>query len=168
MTDPVPYTAEELEAAIGNLSCFDALPLPYAVEMRGSDCLRLAATLRDYQRVLAENAALSDELRAVAWECGTDNTQYPDLYRGAATLVRSQLNALETEVAALRADALRWRAVRDDLALDLMTNPVQGVMRAFWRIEGNNYDYYREPVPTTVDEAADMIAARSGGEEKHD
>lgn len=58
MTDPVPYTAEELEAAIGNLSCFDALSLSYAVEMRGSDCLRLAATLRGFQRVLAENAAL--------------------------------------------------------------------------------------------------------------
>ena len=58
-------------------------------------------------------------------------------------------NDLLAEVAALRQDAERWRAVRDDLAVD---RDKRG-----WRIVGNNYDAYVNPPPASIDEAADRV-----------
>jgi hypothetical protein len=54
-------------------------------------------------------------------------------------------------------DALRWRAVRDELAI-LPYASAQGL----WRIVGNDYRPHPAPLPATIDEAADRLSALEG------
>ena len=128
MTEPQPYTGT------------DIMSMATALSREEGDGPRLAATLRAYRRVLAEN------------------------------------EKLQAEVAALREDARRWRAVREDLAVERESAIVGGVECQYWRFVGNNYDLYPGPFPATLDEAADRLiaaaiedqkfidAAREGGE----
>lgn len=122
MTEPQPYTGTDITTMANYLS------------REEGDGPRLAATLREYRRLLAENVAL-------------------------------------------REDARRWRAVREDLAVERESAIVGGVECQYWRFVGNNYDLYPGPFPATLDEAADRLiaaaiedqkfidAAREGGEE---
>lgn len=161
-----PYTAEELVEAIEQLLDFAAVH--EEVEGEGlynandlPDLARLAATLREYERVVKENAELRE--RAVALMQGQQSLQEQTVrIRRALGVPAGSEGDTEFYAKSLRADAMRWWAVRDDLAIDRDSTLPDG--NPLWRIVGNNYDYYPGPVPATVDEAADALIARAAGE----
>lgn len=150
----------------------EVIPLfPYVDHGYDEGCKCWAVSFPELPGCIAQGATLSEAVHKlkemVPWYLKCSREQVEAVGRGRQALqdqtvrIRRALGVPEgaegdTEDFARSAavDAARWRAVRDDLAVEI------GVYaRGQWRIVGNEYRPYPGPAPANIDEAADRLIA---------
>lgn len=159
MTDPVP-DMESLESQVDRLARFIMGEIPGEPSQSQGAVDTAIRLLRDYQRVLAENEDL--KAHEARW------TETVERQRKTLDRYREERTALEAEVAALRADAQRWRFVRSRGMVAV--NEDDEPCFCAWLRESEIPDTLHPSVmegggtkdPEQLDDVVD--AARSGGE----